>query len=198
MRKEFRVLLKRSFFSEAEIALINEAFVFAKAAHIHQFRRSGEPYWYHVVGVAMKLIKLNFPLEYILASLLHDCPEDAGVSIGEISRKFGYYVAFLVDFMSRNELCGYSSYGEKIRIILEEYPWVIFLRLADISHNMETSQYYKDAEMFIEIGELVAIQIGEEVLKKIDSNVFPNGLFGFIKRLEYKINNAKVLEGILN
>ena len=201
LRREFKALLKKSSFSKKDIILINKAFIFARSAHIYQKRRSGEPYWHHLVGVAMKLIKLNFPLEYILASLLHDCPEDAGTSIGVISKRFGYYVAFLVDFMSRNRLCGYSSYEEKIGIILKEYPWAIFLRLADISHNMETPQYYKktgekikEAEMFIEVGELVAIQIGEEVLKEINSNIFPNGLFGFIKRLEDKINKAKTLE----
>ncbi|MCD4694579.1 HD domain-containing protein [bacterium] len=167
---------------------------------MHQFRKSGEPYWHHVVGVAIKLIKLGFPLEYILASLLHDCPEDAGTSIGEISRKFGYQVAFLVDFMSRNELCGYFSYEEKVSIILEECPWAIFLRLADISHNMETPEYYnnarekiKEAKMFIKIGEIIAIIKGEKILKQLKINAFPNGLFGFIKRLEDKLGKAQLL-----
>ena len=203
MEEIFKALLNKSYFTKDEAQLIKEAFYFAKKAHHGQLRRSGEPYWYHVAGVAMKLMKLGFPLDFVLASLLHDCPEDVGISIGQISRKFGSDTAFLVDFMSRNELCEYFSYQDKVSIILNEYPWAIFLRLADISHNMETPEYYKNAQekieeakMFIKLGEIIAIQRGEEVLKKISPKAFPSGIFGFIKRLEDKIDKAKALEGV--
>lgn len=198
-RNLFRVLLKKSFYSREEKNLIEKAFTFARSAHIYQKRRSGEPYWTHVVGVAIKLILLGFPSSFVVASLLHDCVEDANISIREISLKFGAFVAFLVDFMTR-ENCGYRSYEDKVNFILSEYPWAIFLRLSDISHNMETPQYYKratekieEAIMFKEVAEKIAISKGEEVLKGLNPNAFPNGIFGFIQRLEDKIEKAKLI-----
>ncbi|SRR6056297_252049 len=201
LKAEFQALLKRSYYSRSDKELIDKAFSFARSAHVFQRRKSGEPYWHHLVGGATKLIRLGFPAVFIIAFLLHDSCEDAGVNIKEISRKFGSYAAFLVDFMSRNELCGYESYKEKVFVILREDPWAIFIRLADISHNMETPQYYKnvldkieEAEMFIEIAEIIAIEEGEEILKQLYPHAFPNGLFGFIKRLEDKIKMAEYWE----
>jgi (p)ppGpp synthase/HD superfamily hydrolase len=66
---------KLSYLSNQELALVEEAFAFAHAAHQGQLRRSGEPYITHPVAVAGILAELGMDSETLAAGLLHDTVE---------------------------------------------------------------------------------------------------------------------------
>ncbi len=77
---------------------LDRAIRFATAAHRNQIRKgSGIPYISHPVAVAMILQKYGYPLDWVIAGLLHDTIEDTHVTLDEIRREFGNAVADIVE-----------------------------------------------------------------------------------------------------
>jgi len=74
-----------------------KALEFAVKAHSGQFRKGTNiPYIVHPLGAAQILMELKCPNKIVIAALLHDVIEDAGVKYEEIRAEFGMYVAELV------------------------------------------------------------------------------------------------------
>lgn len=199
--KKFRDYLELAPYTKAEKEKIVLAFFFAKEKHGKQMRRNGELYFSHVVEVSIKMMRHQFPAAFATAGLLHDCVEDAGVSLEEIKERFGELVVFLVDFMSRNILYNFNNYREKMIFFLGIYPPAIFLRLSDVSHNFDTPEYFKkawekieEAEFFLAIGEQTALsERAEEILRQVNPMITIAGLFGFLQRLADKVKRAKLI-----
>ncbi len=77
---------------------LDRAIRFAADAHRRQIRKgSGIPYISHPVAVAMILQKYGYPLDWVIAGLLHDTIEDTDVTLEEIRREFGNTVADIVE-----------------------------------------------------------------------------------------------------
>ena len=81
---------------DANLELIQKAYVFAATAHAGQTRLSGEPYLSHPLAVAYTLADMGFDEPTVAAGLLHDTVEDTGTTIEEIDDKFGEDVADIV------------------------------------------------------------------------------------------------------
>lgn len=80
------------------VPVIEEAMKFAWKKHIRQIRPySGEPYFNHLVEVAVTLHWAGCGPQVIAAGFLHDVKEDQGVRHVELVDKFGAHVAQLVD-----------------------------------------------------------------------------------------------------
>ncbi len=92
--------LKR-YLSNSDVQRIKEAYRFSDAAHLGQFRKSGEPYITHPIAVAEVLVDWKLDAAAIQAALLHDVLEDSGVAKQELAAKFGRIVADLVDGVSK-------------------------------------------------------------------------------------------------
>ena len=76
---------------------MHAAIQFAALAHGQQKRKGSEvPYLAHPFEVAQLLTAAAAPKELILAGLLHDTVEDAGVTLEQIEEEFGRAVALLV------------------------------------------------------------------------------------------------------
>jgi (p)ppGpp synthase/HD superfamily hydrolase len=76
---------------------LDAAIVFATRAHAGRFRKGTDtPYITHPFAVAMILALAGFEEDVIIAGLLHDTVEDAGVSVEEIRQRFGDAVAEIV------------------------------------------------------------------------------------------------------
>jgi GTP pyrophosphokinase len=131
------------------IASINNAYNFARTAHHEQVRESGEPYLEHPVQTALILAELQLDANSISAALLHDVPENCGISIAEIEANFGSEIAKLVD--GTTKLGKLSLSGEtaatteaqmenlrKMLVAMAEDLRVVFIKLADRLHNMRT------------------------------------------------------------
>ena len=77
---------------------IPKAFEYAYQKHLGYTRKKKTtPYLVHPMDVASILMKDDAPEHLIIAGLLHDVVEDAGVLIEEIMEKYGEKVAFLVE-----------------------------------------------------------------------------------------------------
>jgi len=132
------------------VALIKAAYEFASHAHREQTRKSGEPYLEHPLQTALILADLRLDANALAAALLHDVPEDCGVSLDEVETNFGSEVAKLVDgvtklskLTSRARRDGTKSKPQvenlrKMLVATAEDVRVVFIKLADRLHNMRT------------------------------------------------------------
>lgn len=134
----------RESIKENPTSTIARAFAFAEKAHRPQKRKSGEPYFNHVVATAEILSQWHMDDVTIAAGLLHDTVEDTGVSLETIRQEFGDEVAFLVDGVTklgRIKYRGAESKAENMRkmiLALSQDLRVVFIKLADRLHNMHT------------------------------------------------------------
>lgn len=87
MEKAYNAILK----SEYEDVL-----KFAYAKHLHQKRKTGEPFIFHPTRVFILAEKFTQDKAVLSAALLHDLIEDTDTTIEEIRENFGENVADLV------------------------------------------------------------------------------------------------------
>ena len=134
-----------SYFPNADIEFIKKAFIFSREAHSGQFRRSGEAYIFHPIGVAEILADLKLDLATIATGLLHDTVEDTGVTLDQIEKEFGPTVRQLVDGVTKISQMSFrdthEKQGENIRkmiVAMGKDMRVILVKLADRLHNMRT------------------------------------------------------------
>jgi RelA/SpoT family (p)ppGpp synthetase len=135
----------KKYLPAGEIARIKEAFRFADAAHLGQFRKSGEPYITHPVAVAELLADWKLDSAAIQAALMHDVLEDSGVRKQELVERFGPVVADLVDGVSKLDRLRFDSNEEaqaesfrKMLLAMGRDVRVILIKLADRLHNVRT------------------------------------------------------------
>lgn len=142
--KKFLLLLKDK--QEKDIHKLTKAWEFAKKAHAGQKRKTGDPYTSHLLETAITLAKWKMDTTTIVAGLLHDTIEDAGVTKEELEKLFGNDVAILVDGVSKvSNLRLKGSQEEqfvetlrKMILVMAKDLRVVFVKLADRRHNMQT------------------------------------------------------------
>ncbi|WMW66408.1 bifunctional (p)ppGpp synthetase/guanosine-3',5'-bis(diphosphate) 3'-pyrophosphohydrolase [Nitratidesulfovibrio liaohensis] len=134
----------------ADLALIQKAYVYAAAAHAGQTRLSGEPYLSHPLAVAYSLAEMRFDEAAIAAGLLHDTVEDTTVSIEDIDTLFGEEVADVVDGVTKISQMTFESKEEaqaenirKMILAMAHDIRVLIVKLADRLHNMRTLGFQK-------------------------------------------------------
>ena len=79
---------------------IEDAFAFILEKHQSQFRKSGEPYYHHLIEVAYILANLQAGPATIIAGLLHDVVEDTDTTVEDIEKRWGSDVSKLVDALT--------------------------------------------------------------------------------------------------
>ena len=96
-----------------EFTLIKKAYSFAKEAHAHQKRASGEEYFTHPCAVASILLDLYMDSNTIMAAFLHDVLEDTFVSADDIKREFNEEVFELVEGVTKLDKIEFKSQEEE-------------------------------------------------------------------------------------
>ena len=134
-----------SYLKPEDVHQVREAFVFSKAAHAGQFRKSGEAYIYHPIAVTGILAQWHMDPQALMAALLHDVVEDTPTTKIEIGEKFGKQVADLVDGVSKldkiefqTEIHAQAENFRKMLLAMARDVRVILIKLADRLHNMRT------------------------------------------------------------
>ncbi|MFM7351323.1 MAG: RelA/SpoT family protein [Actinomycetota bacterium] len=131
---------------EADIAVIERAFLRAEEAHEGQLRKSGAPYITHPVAVAEILADLGLDPNTIAAALLHDTVEDTPYSAELLRKEFGEEIANLVDGVTKLDRLTYGPTAEaetvrKMVVAMAKDIRVLVIKLADRLHNARTWQY---------------------------------------------------------
>ncbi len=133
--------------NEEQRKQIRKAFVLATNAHNGVRRKSGEPYIYHPIAVAMICCKeMNLGATSVVCALLHDVVEDTEYTLDDMRDMFGDTVAEIIDGLTKIEdlvLDDRSSSIQaenfrKIFLSMSKDVRVILIKLADRLHNMRT------------------------------------------------------------
>jgi guanosine-3',5'-bis(diphosphate) 3'-pyrophosphohydrolase len=135
------------YLGKPDLKLVREAYKFADAAHLGQFRASGQPYITHPIAVAGLCADWKLDAQAIMAALMHDTIEDQGIKKSELIEKFGAPTADLVDGLTKLDKLHFSTREEsqaesfrKMLLAMARDVRVILIKLADRLHNMRTMQ----------------------------------------------------------
>ncbi|MCX5740736.1 MAG: bifunctional (p)ppGpp synthetase/guanosine-3',5'-bis(diphosphate) 3'-pyrophosphohydrolase, partial [Proteobacteria bacterium] len=136
---------------DADLGMLQRAYVFAAKVHEGQQRLSGEPYLIHPLEVAGVLAEMRLDPAAVVAGLLHDTLEDTLTTAGEIRRLFGDEVAFLVEGLTKIAKIEFTSARErqaesfrKMLVAMSKDIRILLIKLADRLHNMRTLGFMSD------------------------------------------------------
>ena len=194
---------------------IQEAYDFIMQKHNGQFRRSGEPYYHHLVEVAYILASLQCGPNTIIAGLLHDVVEDTDVTIEDINKKWGEEVGKIVDALTKIQRLKLSKITSeefeaedhrKIFIGMAKDIRVIIIKLADRLHNLRTlgalnpdrqqAIAKESMEVFIPIAERLGLDLIKSEMEDICISYLEPEKYQEIKKLLSK--KSKMLQKSLD
>ena len=136
---------------DADVSLLEKAYVYSAKVHQGQMRLSGEPYLTHPLAVAEILAEMRLDPVTVAAGLLHDTVEDTFATDADIRNQFGEEVGELVagltklskiEFQSREE--AQAENFRKMLIAMSKDIRIILIKLADRLHNIRTLEYMKE------------------------------------------------------
>ena len=139
----------------ANTDMIYVAYRLAKAAHSHQFRRSGAPYIEHPVQIAYIAAQLSLDATAISAALLHDVVEDTPYTYEDIEILFGKSVAEIVDGVTHLRQIKYEREQQQVEnlrkmfLAMAKDIRVVLIKLIDRLHNMRTLNFMPRAKQLL-------------------------------------------------
>lgn len=138
---------------DADLDVVERAYIYSARVHDGQIRLSGEPYLTHPLEVAAILTELKLDVESIAAGLLHDVIEDTHASEEDITAMFGSGICHIVAGVTKLSKLNFQRSEErqaesmrKMILAMAEDIRVIFIKLADRIHNMRTLHFHKKEE----------------------------------------------------
>jgi len=132
---------------KSDVKIIRKAFNVAHEAHRGMRRRSGEPYIFHPLNVALICVEqLGLGTKSIVSALLHDVVEDTDYTLEDIKALFGDKVAMIVNGLTKikgilslnNVESEQAENFKRLILTLSEDVRVILVKMADRLHNMRT------------------------------------------------------------
>lgn len=144
--------LASAYLEDEEIASIQECYEYARSCHEGQVRQSWEYYISHIVQATLFLMIINPDVETIKGCLLHDVIEDCNITAAEIKAKFGETVMKLCEGVTKVSGLKYRGEERQVETIkktffaMSEDLRVIFIKLADRVHNIQTLHFHPKPE----------------------------------------------------
>jgi GTP diphosphokinase / guanosine-3',5'-bis(diphosphate) 3'-diphosphatase len=142
------------YLADREQAKVVSAYEFAREAHQHMIRKSGEPYITHPVAVTQILADMGMDADVLSAGLLHDTVEDTDVTFEMVEERFGPDVRRIVEGETKvsklakfSERAGFTKQDEQAEnlrqmlIAMTGDIRIIIVKLADRLHNMRTLEH---------------------------------------------------------
>ena len=145
--RHYRALLRalRPKIKKGDKELVRRAFEIAADAHKTMRRKSGEPYIFHPIAVAMICVEeIGLGVRSTICALLHDTVEDTDITLEDVEREFGNEISRIVDGLTKistvidTNTTQQAENFKKILLTLTDDPRVILIKLADRLHNMRT------------------------------------------------------------
>ncbi|HLI55805.1 MAG TPA: HD domain-containing protein, partial [Actinomycetota bacterium] len=130
---------------KADVREMTRAYELARVAHEGQYRKSGEEFIEHPIGVARILARLGMDSTTIVGALLHDAVEDTDLELSDIEQSFGSEVAEIIDGLTKLDKLQFRSKEQeraenlrKMIVAMAKDLRVLIIKLADRLHNMRT------------------------------------------------------------
>ena len=143
----YKALLKaiRRRMEKGDKEMIRKAFDVALESHKNMRRKSGEPYIFHPIAVALICAdEIGLGTTSIVCALLHDTVEDTDITIDDITGMFGQKVAKIIDGLTKisgvfdHKSSLQAENFKKMMLTLSDDVRVILIKIADRLHNMRT------------------------------------------------------------
>ncbi len=145
---------------DADLDIIDRAYIYSAKVHEGQMRLSGEPYLTHPLEVAYILTDMELDSVSIAAALLHDVIEDTHATAEEIKDMFGPDVSHIVSGVTKLSSLAFDSsqarQAESIRrmiLAMADDIRVVLIKLADRLHNMRTLHFHTTEQKKIKIAQ---------------------------------------------
>lgn len=149
MEKVEDILIYLQNITKKDKELIVKAYIFAQKAHEGQLRKSGEPYFTHVVKTAINLANLKMSPIVICAGLLHDVLEDTNTTEETLKNEFGDEIVELVKGVTKLGRVKYKGIERNVENLRKFFVSVakdlrvLVIKLADRLHNIETLEHVR-------------------------------------------------------
>lgn len=199
---------------DSELRKIQKAYIFAAEAHFWQKRLSGENYIVHPLRATQILMTLKPDATTIQTCILHDVLEDTDVSYEELKSEFGEEVANLCAWLVKVSKVRYHGEERQIETLKKTFLAmasdlrVIFVKIADRIHNIQTLHFHPKEEKKQRIA-LETLKIYVPICKRLGLYQFQlyleNGVFKILYPKEYqqvieflKTSYPKASKSILN
>ena len=102
--RRYRALLRvlKPKLKQGDKELVRTAFEMSVDAHKTMRRKSGEPYIFHPLAVAMICVEeVGLGVRSCICALLHDTVEDTDVTLEDIQQEFGEEIARIIDGLTK-------------------------------------------------------------------------------------------------
>lgn len=135
-----------------KLQLLQETYEYALHAHYDQMRQSWEYYISHILQATRFLMVIHPDCETIQWCLLHDVIEDCDIEPWEIQSRFGKTVRTLCEWVTKVSKIKYRGEERQIETIKKTFfamsqdLRVIFIKLADRVHNVQTLHFHTKPE----------------------------------------------------
>jgi GTP pyrophosphokinase len=153
----------RKYLTPSDIEAIKRAYFFTRDAHQGVNRKSGEAYIVHPLKATEFLMQIKPDAVSIQACILHDVIEDTHYTYDDIEQRFGKEIAEICEGLVKVSKIRYKGEDRDLETIKKTFLAmakdlrVIFIKLADRIHNIQTLQYHPE--------EAKRIKIAQETLK---------------------------------
>ncbi len=167
---------------EADLDIIDRAYIYSARMHDGQVRLSGEPYLAHPLEVANLLADMKLDATSVAAGLLHDALEDTRATVEDLRTMFGEDITHIVSGVTKLSRFSFKSSEErqaesirKMILAMADDIRVLLIKLADRLHNMRTLQFHKPEKQ---------VEIAQETLDIYAPLANRLGIFRIKKELE--------------
>ncbi len=130
---------------KGDVTLLDKAFKVAKAAHENQRRKSGEPFFFHPLAVALSLAEWRLDAVSVACGMLHDTVEDTLMTQEDVRKAFGEEIAEIVEGLTKMSKLDFTDRTlmnaenvRKLLVAMGKDVRVLLVKLADRLHNMRT------------------------------------------------------------
>jgi guanosine-3',5'-bis(diphosphate) 3'-pyrophosphohydrolase len=171
-----------SYHPEADLDIIDRAYIYSARMHDGQVRLSGEPYLAHPLEVANILADMKLDVTSVAAGFLHDALEDTKATVEDLKNMFGEEVTRIVSGVTKLSRLSFKSSEErqaesirKMILAMADDIRVLLIKLADRLHNMRTLQFHKPEKQ---------VEIAQETLDIYAPLANRLGIFWIKKELE--------------
>jgi GTP pyrophosphokinase len=172
--------------SDADLDIVERAYVYSARVHAGQVRLSGEPYLMHPLEVANILADMRLDVVSVAAGILHDVLEDTRAEPEDLRKFFGSDVLNIVSGVTKLSNMPTSSTQErqaenirKMFLAMADDIRVILIKLADRLHNMRTLRFHSPerrraiAQETLDIYVSIAARLGIYWIKtELEENAF--------------------------
>ena len=164
--------IAEKYLDEWQLKQIDQAYIFANNAHDDVIRLSGEPYIVHPLKATLFLMEIRPDIASIQACILHDVIEDTPITYEDITKHFWIEVADLCEGLVKVSKIKYKGEERQIETIKKTFLAmakdlrVLFIKLADRVHNIQTLHYHPKKEKQEKIA-LETMKIYVPIAKKL-------------------------------